>query len=91
LRINTGPIVPLLCVVLVLSMISIQPRAWKAWAASFGAAALLSLLDWGFSLEGISRIIVSVVFVASNVYAFFEFRRLLKSSETVQSAAGGTD
>ena len=66
LAFDTGPIVFLLLVVLVLCMIDTQPRdEWTAWGASFGSAAMVSLFDWFSIMEGIFRIIVFMSLVTT--------------------------
>lgn len=83
LSIDTGLIVSLVLVVLVLSIIATQPRdVWKAWGASFGSAAMVSVFDWFSIMEGSVRIVVFMIFVGCNLYALFEFRRCLKLPQT---------
>ena len=90
LAFDTGPIVFLLLVVLVLCMIDTQPRdEWTAWGASFGSAAMVSLFDWFSIMEGIFRIIVFMSFVGCNLYAVAAFRRCLKRVQITCSPKAG--
>jgi hypothetical protein len=90
LSLDTGLVISLLLVVLVLSMISTQPRnEWKAWGASFGSAAIVSLFNWFSIMEGNFRIIVFPGFVGCNLYAFWEFRCCLKLARSVLTTSNG--
>jgi|SRR3989344_3375655 len=75
-------IAALLLVAAVLFMMHTQPRdVWKAWSASFGSAAIVSFLGWLSIMDGLFEVVVYMIFLGCNLYAFFEFRRCLKRGE----------
>jgi hypothetical protein len=90
LAIDTDPIVFLLLAGGVLYFIYFHPRdEWTAWGALFGSAAVVVLLDWLSIMDGIVRIIVYMIFVGCNLYAFAAFRRCLKRVEIPSSPNAG--